>query len=260
MTNLIDFINSYDNFYIFGHRDPDADCICSQLAFSNFLKEYGKKTELFAELPLTRPEISELGQYFRGSSDDIINDSRTAAVILDCSTPERTGKFADTVKSFPYAVIDHHKTGIITGIAGYIDPETPSTTLLIYRLLKKMNIIPDLETAELLFTGLCTDTGFFRHLEENSSRTLKDASELVGLGVSPNKIFYKIHGNRTLSSRNLLGKILTRAESHFSGSLVTTYETYLDFHVHKEIERDNDLVYQLLTATAETDVIAFIKE
>ena len=260
MEKLIDFINSYDNFYIFGHRDPDADCICSQLALSVFLKKRGKKTVLFAELPLTRPEITELENHFKGSADNLNKDSKTAAIILDCSTPERTGKFAETVKQFPYAVIDHHKTGEITGIAGYIDPETPSTTLLIFKLIKTMGASPDKETAELLFTGMCTDTGFFRHLEENSSQTLKDAAELVEAGVSPNKIFYKIHGNRTLSSRNLLGKILTRAEKHFSGKLVTTYETYLDFNIHKENERDNDLVYQLLTATAETDVIAFIKE
>ncbi len=260
MKNLINFIADYDNFHIFGHRDPDADCICSQLALSSFLSRNGKKAYLYAELPLTRPEISDLGSNFTGSSKNLKKEGKTAAIILDCSTPERTGSFADTVREFSYAVIDHHKTGEITGDAGYIDPDTPSTTLLIYRLMKSMGQSPTREEAELLFTGLCTDTGFFRHLEEDSSETLRDASELVKTGVSPNKIFYKIHGNKTLSSRILLGKILTRAENHFSGKLVTTYETYLDFNIHEENERDSDLVYQLLTATAGTDIIAFIKE
>lgn len=260
MKNLIDFISKYKSFYIFGHRDPDADCICSQLALSKFLLRNGKKTRLFTELPLTRPEISGLGDYFTANTEDLQIDSNTAAVIVDCSTPERTGIFSDTVKKFPYAVIDHHKTGEITGTAGYIDQDAQSTTLLIYRLMKKMSNKPSREEAELLFTGFCTDTGFFRHLEEDSSEALTDASELIKAGVSPNKIFYKIHGNRTVSSRILLGKILARAESHFSGKLVTTYETYLDFQEHKENERDSDQIYQLLTATAETDVIAFIKE
>ena len=260
MQNLINFISSYDHFHIFGHRDPDADCICSQLALSLFLSRNGKHSTLYAELPLTRPEIADLGQHFTDCTENIIKSEKTAAIILDCSTPERTGKFSDTVKSFSYAVIDHHKTGIITGTSGYIDPEAPSTTILIHRLIKEMQQTPSIKEAELLFTGFCTDTGFFRHLEEDSSEALKDASELVRAGVSPNKIFYKIHGSRTLSSRKLLGKILTRAENHFSGKLVTTYETYLDFNIHKENERDNDLVYQLLTATAGTDIIAFIKE
>ena len=260
MKNLKNFINSYENFVIFGHRDPDADCICSQLALSSFLARIGKKSKLFAELPLTRPEISGLSSFFSDEENKAVNDGKTAAIILDCSTPERTGKFSETVKSFPYGIIDHHKTGEITGDAGYIDPDAPSTTLLIYRLIKSMDQKPTMEEAELLFTGFCTDTGFFRHLEEDSADAMKEASELVKEGVSPNKIFYKIHGNRSLSSRILLGKILTRAEEHFSGRLVTTYETYTDYSVHQEKDRDSDLLYQLLTATAHTDVIAFIKE
>ena len=260
MKNLIDFISQYKYFHIFGHRDPDADCICSQLALSKYLEKKGKKTSLYAELPLTRPEISDLGKYFSDNTDNMIINKETAAILLDCSSPERTGLFSNFIKKFPYAVIDHHETGIITGEAGYIDPESPSTTILIHRLIKSLGDKPDTDIAELLFTGFCTDTGFFRHLEENSSEALKDVSELVESGVSPNKIYYKIHGSRTISSRILLGKILSRTKSHYSGSLVTSYETYLDFTIHPENDRDSDLLYQLLTTSAETDIIAFIKE
>ncbi len=137
MQDLITFIKSYDHFYIFGHRDPDADCICSQLALSMFLSRNGIQSTLFAELPLRRPEIAELGKYFTDCTDDISRNNKTAAIILDCSTPKRTGKFAEIIKSLSYAVIDHHKTGELTGAAGYIDPDAPSTTLLVHRLIKK---------------------------------------------------------------------------------------------------------------------------
>ena len=260
MKELLDFISNYENFYIFGHRDPDADCICSQLAISGYLRRMGKKTSLFTELPLTRPEISGFGKYFSSNTDNIRAAAGTAAILLDCSAPERSGIFSEKIKTLPYAVIDHHETGIITGESGFIDPDAPSTTALVYRMIKTAGDKPDLFEAELLFLGLCTDTGFFRHLEENSSETFLAASELVNLGVSPNKIYYRIHGNRSVSSRKLLGTILSRTESFYKGKLAVTYETYLDYHIYQKEDRDSDLLYQLLTATAGIEIVASIKE
>ena len=46
MEKIIRAIKEHSTFYIFGHVDPDGDCIGSQLALSLFLEQMGKKTYL----------------------------------------------------------------------------------------------------------------------------------------------------------------------------------------------------------------------
>jgi len=43
---LIEFIENHECFYILGHREPDGDCVGSQLALASFLKSAGKRGHL----------------------------------------------------------------------------------------------------------------------------------------------------------------------------------------------------------------------
>jgi phosphoesterase RecJ-like protein len=54
---LIDYIERHDCFYVLGHREPDGDCIGSQLALSSFLKRLGKRVHTLSSGPFTRSEI-----------------------------------------------------------------------------------------------------------------------------------------------------------------------------------------------------------
>ena len=46
MERIIQTIKEHSSFYIFGHIDPDGDCIGSQLGLAEFLKKIGKKAVL----------------------------------------------------------------------------------------------------------------------------------------------------------------------------------------------------------------------
>ncbi|HRZ89327.1 MAG TPA: bifunctional oligoribonuclease/PAP phosphatase NrnA, partial [Spirochaetia bacterium] len=48
------FIDGREVFLIVGHKEPDGDCIGSQLALSSFLRRKGKRTVLLSSGPFTR--------------------------------------------------------------------------------------------------------------------------------------------------------------------------------------------------------------
>ena len=54
---LIEAIKSHTNFVILGHRNPDADCLNSQLVLGHALTYIGKEVILLSPGPFDRHEI-----------------------------------------------------------------------------------------------------------------------------------------------------------------------------------------------------------
>ena len=162
------FINTYDNFIITGHKEPDGDCIGSMFAMSGFLNRIkGKKTLLLNAGPFKRPEIKEYEPLTFSAIPDSFPRNNTGCIILDCSNMARTGDVEPLIRGFPSFIIDHHASNGETGGNSFVNPSSPSTTLLVYQVIESLGYKPDHKEAELLFFGLSTDSGFFRHLDEN---------------------------------------------------------------------------------------------
>lgn len=84
--------------------------------------------------------------------------------------------------------IDHHKTNNNFGDYNYVLPEASSAGEVLYKLFKLWNWKLDLDTAECIYTAILTDTGGFR-FDNTSAEVFQIASELVTLGVNPNKVY-----------------------------------------------------------------------
>ena len=87
-------------------------------------------------------------------------------IIVDCSGIDRTGDLAEQLAGFPVIYIDHHATNTVKVPGSLIYAEAPSATFIIQTIIETMSGSVTKDEAELLFFGLCTDTGYFRHLDE----------------------------------------------------------------------------------------------
>ena len=253
------FIDTHSSFLVLGHREPDGDCIASQLAVASLLAALGKSATVYSAGPFDRPEISA----FRDRFASTIPDSRmagAAAIIVDCSTPDRTGALGGRIAGLPCLVIDHHASGEAFGSARYVDAAAPSTTMLVHPLMDDMGITPDAEAARLILFGLCTDTGFFRHLAVNGPGTFRAVARLVDLGTSTAEVYMMVYGRRELSSRKLLAEMLTRVESHWADRLLMTWQTVADRDRCAVVQRGEDDLYRLLQTIRGNIVVAHIKE
>lgn len=263
---VINFLKSYKKFFILGHKDPDGDCLGSQMSMGHLLEKTGAEVHLFSAGPFRRPEIENYASRFasRINSEDrkkALSSKDTAVLIMDCSTLERIGEdLRSDIEGLAVGVIDHHAAGDDFGACRWIEPKVPSVTFMVHRLFQEMNIPLDSEAAEYLFLGLCTDTGYFRHIEEGSAEVFRTAADLTDAGVSPKKIFQQMNGNRSFASRVLLGRMLERTKSYYDGKLLITYETLEDQKEFGVENRDSDILYQQLQGVKGCEVVLLIRE
>ena len=245
-------------FYILGHEEPDADCAGSQRALGHWLERRGKTVHLCSKGPWQRPEIADWKDFFL-DAPPLASGERVLTVILDCSSPDRTGFEQSQLPNGLSLVIDHHAAGSDFGDVRCVVPSSPSTTLLIQELMEDAGDPPDSEEAGWLFLGFCTDTGFFRHLEPGRGDSLNYVARLVDGGASPSAVFRHLSGGRSLGSRRLLGRIMDRAELHFDGRLVMSWEKPSD-RAELGDERDSDMLYQMLMGIAGVEAAAVVRE
>jgi len=258
---LLDFIKTNRKFLIVGHKEPDADCIGSALALSSALRRAGKETMLLSAGPFKRYEVLPYKKMFSSTINE--EDKKNAVIlIVDCSAGDRVGdEFKESLAGLPFAVIDHHATNEagLTETA-FVDRSAPSTTVLIYAIIKALGLPVTEEEAGLLFLGLCTDTGFFRHLDSSGAEVFAVAGELTGLGANPKKTFAAINGGKTLNSRLLLGAILSRAKAYFNGRLIVSSEKLEERKAFGEESRDSDTMYQLFQSIAGVEAVAVLRQ
>jgi phosphoesterase RecJ-like protein len=258
-ADAIRFITSHDLFVVLGHKEPDGDCVASQISAARLLRALGKEATLHSAGPFDRPEIAPFETDFSRTVPAHMPAS-TAVVIVDCSTPDRTGSLGAAVAGLPCLVIDHHSAGEPFGDARMVDSSAPSTTMLLLDLFEAMKITPDPDTARLILFGLCTDTGFFRHLGAGSAVTYHSIARLVELGTTTADVYMMMYGRRELSSRKLLAEMLLRVESLLGERLLLTWQMVADRQRLGAHQRGEDDLYRLLQTVKGNVVVAVIKE
>jgi phosphoesterase RecJ-like protein len=258
---LIEFIKSCSKFIIAGHKEPDGDCVGSQLALRSALLRMGKGAIACSAGPFKRTELNDYSTQFSAVPED---DKDAKVIIIDCASKERTGSIHDLLEKYPYAIIDHHAAVTYPESTKespvYVDANAPSCTLLIYKLITTFGLEIIEEEAKYLFFGLCTDTGFFRHLTDKNARVFEVASKLISRGASPKVIFNEINGGKSLNSRILLGNVLSRTESHYDGRLLLSYETFDEFNYFGLQSRDSDTLNQMLLSVKGVEAVVIIRQ
>ncbi|MCR4900742.1 MAG: bifunctional oligoribonuclease/PAP phosphatase NrnA [Treponema sp.] len=262
---LKDFIEKHKFFLIIGHKEPDGDCIASCLGLSAIIDHFNKPYQLISAGPFKRNEIIKYQKKFTDKIDFLDEAERksTGLFITDCSEIKRLGDLDFDFKDIDTFIIDHHKTSDLPPNAkGYINANAPAAAYLIQLFYESIIGPVPKALAEILFFGICTDTGFFRFL--NSSQTTSDVflavSRLTADGADPRKIYNEINNGKPWSTRKLLGVLLNRAERYLNGKLIITYETLEDTHKLGSEGRDSDALYQLLLSSKETKAAVFIRQ
>lgn len=256
---LLSFIREGRRFVVAGHKEPDGDCVGSQLALASALSRLGKEAVVCSAGPFKRPEIVPYqGRFSVAPTEEQKKEAR--AIVLDCSSRDRTGDLGPALEGLPLAVIDHHASGSAEGDVAFLDPKAPSVTFMVLSLIEALGLRPTKEEAELLLFGLCTDTGFFRHVDEEKPEAFEYAARMMRAGASPKRAFAAMHGGKSLDSRILMGRVLSRSQAYFGGRLLLSYETQEDTETFGLQGRDSDALYQLLQAVAGAEAVVLIRQ
>ena len=273
---LVQFIKTGSRFIVAGHKEPDGDCVGSQLALQSVLLRLGKKVVVCSEGPLNRTELKNYSKYFieippeDEKSEGFERLSKFSegpdlkVIVVDCTGMDRTGSLQKLLEKLPCAVIDHHAAAThppsTPEAPVYVDANAPSCTLLIEKIITALDLELTTEEATLLLFGLCTDTGFFRHLTEKNAVVFEAAAKMVRYGANPKKVYNSMSGGKNLKSRLLLGNILSRTEAHFNGRLLISNETLEDFNNYGLESRDSDALYKMLLSIDGVEAVIIIRQ
>ena len=218
LREIAGLISGRDNFVLCGHVSPDGDCLGSQLALWRALRALGKK----ATCVLVKDDPVPAAVTFLPGIDKMVPAGRfegTAETFigLDVPTRERIGESACAIlDSCSCSItIDHHAVPERMCDFAYVDPESASTSILVWELVKLICDEPPTESALCAYTGLVTDTGGFRY-QNSDAAAFAAASEFVGLGIDPSFVAAKVFQCRSWASLKLesliLGRMVTNAE------------------------------------------------
>ena len=257
------FIESHNFFFVAGHKEPDGDAVASCLGVAAILEKMGKAYQLLSAGPFKRNEILPYKDLFSDTMEFMDESERrkSGLIIVDCSEIIRLGEIEGDLKGLDTFVIDHHKTsGLAEGWKGYIDGDAPACAYLVQQFYEGiLGAIPK-ETAEILFLGFCTDTGFFRFLTASSAPVFEAVSRLVSYGADPRETYRKITSGKPYSTRKLLGVLLSKAELYLDGKLVVTYESLEDTKKYGGEGRDSDALYQNLLAVRGVEAVVSLRQ
>ncbi len=265
LDSLKEFIQVHSNFIVIGHKEPDGDCISSCLGIAGILDYFNKSYLLVSAGPFKRQEIKKYESHFTDKIDFMDTDERnhTGLFITDCSELFRLGDIDFDFNGLDTFIIDHHKTSDLPPNAkGYINGAAPAAAFLIQLFYEGLIGPLPKNLAQIIFFGICTDTGFFRFLTSSAEATevFNAVARLNSYGADPRKTYNDINNGKPWNTRKLLGLLLSRAERHLSGKLIITYETMEDTHKFGLEGRDSDALYQLLLSTKDVQAAVFLRQ
>jgi len=234
----LELIKQSNNCLITTHTRPDGDACGCCIAVAETFAEQKKNTKLLL--------LSELPEWYRflfKTKPLILGDDLTAdqlksgslgsfdlIIIVDTNSKSQLPDFDELLKNtgIPVLVIDHHQTSDGLGDVELIDTTASAASLIVLDLFKFANwpITPSI--AQVLFTGIATDTGWF-HFSNTDSRTFQGCAELIGAGAEPAKIYHSVYQNYTVARFNLMLAMLNSLELHLAGRYACQHITRKDF-------------------------------
>ncbi len=219
------------------HIHPDADGIGSEIALCMALQDMGKKAVCVNQEPLMerykyldpRDVVISYATYqeqFKDSEIDLF-------IVTDTNSLERIGHDVKTLVqgSKNLLFVDHHPCPKELAAIHCIDTNMAATGELVGWLIESLGVPFNQELALPLYTSIIIDTSSFRYPTVSANTHLL-ISKLLATGIEPPKAYNYIYGTKQISYMQLLGIVLSSAESCLGGriSWMKLSEESLDLH------------------------------
>lgn len=228
-SKFLQTISNAQKIAIFSHINPDADALCSAFALRNIIKnnfDYifvdvfidGTLSDLYD--PILRNEVLNPIPY---SHYDL-------AIVLDCPTIERIGKFSDLYSKINQSInIDHHATNTrFANVINYTTSRVSSTCELLYLIAKKEGLELNNTIAKELYQGIITDTNCFTSasLTGLSHRVLNELLKFKFNAELIKKYYFK---NNTLAKMKLQASAIKAIKTYNKNSIAIMKIPYSEF-------------------------------
>ena len=252
----------HDNFVICGHVSPDGDCIGSQLALMHALRSAGKQARcVLAETDaVLDPALSFLPGFDELTPPAKVGGEVEVFVGVDVPTIERIADAAALHDAADLCItIDHHAVDTTMAQLVYVDPDSASTTLLIWELAGNLTACREPAVAQCCYTGLVTDTGRFQY-QNTTAACFDAAAQMISAGADPAFVAREVFQNRSLPSVRLGSLAVERMRFASEGRVVLSWLTSEDFERLHATKADAEPVVDTLRGVRGVQVACILRE
>lgn len=173
--------------YVFGHKNPDTDSICSAISLCELKKNQGIDV-----IPCRLGNISKETQfalnYFKAEAPTLINSieldengKKREVILVDHNEKFQTVDGIENARIIE--IVDHHKFGLTTDEPLKITADSVGCSCtLVYRLFKQNGIIPSKMAAGLMMSAIISDTLLFKSptCTPEDVEAVKELSKICG--------------------------------------------------------------------------------
>ncbi len=258
MNKLIDKIEASKSIAIFGHMNPDGDCIGSCLGLWNYIRDNYEDKEVVVYL---QPVVAKF-KFLKGVESIVSTPSDRVydlGISLDCGDTDRHGEFGNIYKNSRYTIcFDHHRSNEGFGDYFHCEPDSSSCCEVLFNFLDYNKI--SMECAEALYLGIVHDTGVFKY-QATTEKTMAIAGKLISKGARSQYIIDETFFKVSYNQNRLTGKVLLDAKLHMEGKVITACITKEIFDEYNTTKDDTDGIIDKLRVTdgVEVAVLAYQK-
>lgn len=240
---------------ILGHKNPDMDCIGSQVSLALAMRERGKEVIIYSNGPF-HSYMKDYEKLYTNKVENI--DDIDLFVVVDTSSLNRI----DVDFELPLEkviVLDHHVTNENFGKVNYIDSDLISATEIIFMLLVFMDYSFDQNktVVQILLDGILSDNGYYKHIRSDKYMSLIFTYLLISKGANPKETYDKMYVNNSIDEIKLLGKILNRIDSLKNNQIIYTYQT--DNNENGLVHVSSALLFQQMTSIKTGKIFVYFK-
>ena len=180
-----EIIKKSQNVVITAHENPDGDAVGSCLALMHYLNSLGKNANVVIDddIPANYAIVPGAQSIER---PEAIAENVDLLVVLDSSL-DRIGKVEEKCKGAVVLNLDHHVSNDGKAEYVYVDSKRAAAAEIVFELFELLNAKISEEMAAALYTGLATDTGFFKY-SNTTPYTMRAAADCIAAGAKPNII------------------------------------------------------------------------
>jgi len=210
--------NTAGPIWLFTHAKPDGDALGSLLSLYLTLKQMGKTVT-----GVLSPPVPGYASVLSGWDQLLVDDGASIleralegepelVVVCDTGAVKQLGSAERLIK--PYLdrtlIIDHHLSGDLAAESFLIDAAQASCAEIIADIIDLLAVEKGADTLAVntaLYTGLATDTGWFR-FSNTTPNTMRRAASLIEKGVNHADLYERIEQQQPPEKLALMARVL----------------------------------------------------
>lgn len=253
---LTEKIRSAKSILIIGHKNVDADSMCSALALARLIELNFNKTAVCVydgNMPdmLDNIPMRNRMRYFAKVD---LSQSVDLAFILDYGTIKNIGALLPVVSGANFRIeIDHHRNDETIGDLCINDVSAASVGEIIYSISSILKWQRDPDVNDLIAISILTDTGFFKYARRGAA--LRIMADLVDGGVNIESLANLLN-NKPRKTVLTEAAVASRAEFFYRGRMAVATVSRQEY---KKLDGRSDTVLNLLGQIGGVEYIVLLK-